>query len=259
VSRRTVVAEVDNEDKVAAIKDYLDFGWALVPIRPADKEPLVAWRPLQLPKTPTREQVFEWFDRWPQADVGILTGRRSRHLVIVDVDPKNGGTRPWDLPETLRATTPSGGEHLYFWGKGRTNAAPGLKGIDVRGEGGLVVAPPAIGRVWQNLDSANIADLPPWWGKGVMGRPRKAKVDRGVTTKVARRILDGTILKVTKAYPGERNTELFKMACYAFEKCQSLGLDTIEEELAEAAESVGLDPDEINLTISSARSRVLGR
>ena len=93
-----------------------------------------------------------WWDQWPSANVGIVTGARSG-LVVLDVDPKNGGldtlrrleTEQGPLPSTPTVVTGSGGLHLYFLHLGTRvpNRAGLFPGIDLRGDGGFVVAPPS--------------------------------------------------------------------------------------------------------------------
>lgn len=90
--------------------------------------------------------IEEWWGRWPDANVGIATGSG---LVVVDIDPRHGGTSVGlELPETRRATTGGGGEHWYYWtGDGvPVPNSSGLiaDGVDIRGDGGYVVAPPSV-------------------------------------------------------------------------------------------------------------------
>lgn len=93
-------------------------------------------------------RIRQWWRRWPDANIGIATGRVSG-LVVVDVDEDEGGSRtPLEpLPATLTART-GRGEHLYFrlpagvviGSKGGSTVGTG---IHVRGDGGYVVAPPS--------------------------------------------------------------------------------------------------------------------
>jgi hypothetical protein len=122
-----------------------------------------------------------WWERWPDANVGIATGGALR-LVVVDVDG-DAGRAAWSELEaehgpapTLRASTgrPGGGEHRYYRLRPEHDAsairnkvrfAPGL---DIRAEGGLVVAPPSLhasgaAYAWSESPSMEaIAALPDW-------------------------------------------------------------------------------------------------
>ncbi|MCK5623593.1 MAG: bifunctional DNA primase/polymerase [Alphaproteobacteria bacterium] len=157
---------------------YLARGWAVVPIAAGGKHPLVRWQTFQ-ERLPTGKELEDWFARWPDAGVGIVTGAVS-NLVVLDVDPRHGGgdslraleREHGPLPHTIEAITGGGGRHVYFTFPGgelrnRTAMAPG---IDLRAEGGLVVAPPSMhasGRryAWEvshHPDETELAAMPGW-------------------------------------------------------------------------------------------------
>ena len=165
-------------DAAAAALAYLARGWAVVPIHPAEKRPLVRWEAYQ-DAPPSEAEVRAWYARWPEAGVGIVTGSVSG-LVVLDVDPQHGGeatlapltARHGALPATVEAATGGGGRHLYFRApddplRSRVGLMPGL---DLRADGGLVVAPPSrhpSGRryTWRRghaPDEAALAALPGW-------------------------------------------------------------------------------------------------
>jgi hypothetical protein len=157
---------------------YLARGWCILPLRARSKRPLVSWEPLQS-ALPSVEQVVDWFRRWPDANIGIVTGEIS-NLVVLDIDPKHGGDASLErlerrfgpLPTTIEATTGGGGRHLYFAHPGGlTRNRTGLaQGIDLRGDGGYIVAPPSIhpsGRpyAWaagRSPEEVALAALPRW-------------------------------------------------------------------------------------------------
>ncbi len=136
----------------AAARDYAVRGGSVIPIAPRGKRPLVAWREYQQ-RAATLEEIERWFERWPDANAGIVTGAVSG-LIVVDVDPAHGGAdsiaavedRDGPLPASVEATTGGGGRHLYYAhpGVAVANRVAILPGIDVRGDGGCVVAPPSI-------------------------------------------------------------------------------------------------------------------
>lgn len=119
-----------------------------------------------------------WWDRWPEANVGIVTGWVSA-LVVLDIDPRNGGDATLSaleaahgpLPTTVTGLTGGGGRHLYF--AHPTHLVPSRPlggGVDLKAEGGVVVAPPsehASGRRyrWQpghGPDDHQPAAMPEW-------------------------------------------------------------------------------------------------
>ena len=128
-------------------------------------------------------QIEQWFQQWPEANVGILTGQESG-LFVLDVDGEDGKASlqvltaaHGSLPKTLCAMTGRAGSdgkrkgcHFYFRapvGVVIRNSAGNLgKGLDVRGEGGYVVAPPSLhmsGMLYEWLAPEQpIAEAPPW-------------------------------------------------------------------------------------------------
>jgi hypothetical protein len=124
-------------------QDYQANGWSVLPLKPRGKEPLVPWQKFQQHRA-TALQVMAWWNTWPEANVGVVTGTVSG-LVVVDLDGEEGLGHAGRFPETMTART-GRGRHLYY-------AHPGglvvsriglLPHVDVRGDGGYVVAPPSV-------------------------------------------------------------------------------------------------------------------
>jgi hypothetical protein len=161
-----------------AALDYAARGWSVIPMEPRGKRPVVAWQDYQR-HAATAARVAAWFRRRPEANVGIVTGAVSG-FVVLDVDPGHGGTGSLrelerahgGLPPTVEALTGGGGRHLYFLHPGSIlhNRAGLLPGIDVRGDGGCVVAPPSIHpsgtryawREGRGPDELPLAVIPSW-------------------------------------------------------------------------------------------------
>jgi putative DNA primase/helicase len=113
--------------------------------------------------------VMEWWGGWPDANIGLATGDVS-NLLVVDIDPANGGddaianleARFGELEPTWSVATGSGGTHLYYRMPNadiRNSASAVGPGIDIRANGGYVVAPP----------SRHISGGKYRWGKGEWG------------------------------------------------------------------------------------------
>jgi putative DNA primase/helicase len=120
------------------------------------------------------EQIRAWWTKWPQGNVGVVTGSISAAFVV-DVDGFKGEesvrkleTKYGPLPATLTAIT-GRGRHLYFQHPGipvKNSAGRLGMGLDVRADGGFVVAPPSVhvsGKqyVWTDAD-AEISKAPNW-------------------------------------------------------------------------------------------------
>jgi hypothetical protein len=140
------------KDIHAAALSYSDMGWPTIPLIARGKRPLVRWMEFQSRK-PSDAELQGWFVRWPDLNLGIVTGAVAG-LVVLDVDPQHGGaeslagleSRNGPLLPTIEAVTGGGGRHIYFRHPGGTvhNLVGLAPGIDLRGDGGYVVAPPSI-------------------------------------------------------------------------------------------------------------------
>lgn len=146
---------------------YTELGWAVFPLIPNSKRPLTQNGFKDASKDPA--VIKRWWAQHPAANVGLATGEVSG-LVVVDIDVKNGakGKESLDLlsgmTPTLTAQTPSGGWHLYYASPGPTRCRTGLlPGIDIKADGGYVVAPASqiTGKPYEWVDAeAHIAMLP---------------------------------------------------------------------------------------------------
>jgi hypothetical protein len=159
-----------------AALDYRRLGWAVIPIHPASKRPLVRWQVYQY-RRPETAEIGAWLERWPDANIAIVTGFASG-LVVLDMDPRHGGEaslaelerRHGPLSETVEARTGGGGRHLYFAHPGEIvrNRVGLAAGIDLRGDGGYVIAPPSVhasGATYRWIhgpDAHRLAPLPDW-------------------------------------------------------------------------------------------------
>ena len=145
----------ENINLKAALHYAAKYGWAVFPIRPETKKPLTPHGCKDAKKD--TGPIKAWWRKWPNASVGIATGSISSLVVIdEDLDEDKGvdgiqTMAAWEkdngeLPETVRAITGRGGAHLYFHYTGSDigNRAGIIEGVDVRGEGGYVIAPPSI-------------------------------------------------------------------------------------------------------------------
>src|SRR5262249_25571806 len=138
-------------DMLAAALKYARHGTPIFPLNPVDKSPLCTHGFHDA--TANEKQVRRWWWRWPNAMIGMPTGRRTR-IWVLDVDydlsvppPEMALLRAiyGPLPDTAMSMTPRGGMHFYFrWdGANIHNSVSKLApGVDVRGIGGYVCVPP---------------------------------------------------------------------------------------------------------------------
>lgn len=144
--------------------EYLRLGWSVIPAHTTGpgggcscgrdhcpspgKHPRIKWEAYQ-ERLPTEDEVRRWWRRWPDANVAVVTGAVSG-IVVLDVDPRHGGDESLrdlgTLPDTTAAITGGGGLHLVFAHPRREipNRAGIWPGIDLRGDGGYIIAPPSL-------------------------------------------------------------------------------------------------------------------
>ncbi len=166
-------------------------------------------------------KIKEWWAQWPDANIGIPTGAASGILVL-DVDPKNGGNESLGelqlsnepFPDTLTVITGSGGKHFFFRHPANvdirnTTCLAGFKGLDIRGNGGYIVAVPSLHasgqRYRRDQNSPKEMAYPPDWfiRLAVNGSGRVKSVDKSLDTEA-----------ILKGVPeGQRNESIFKLAC----------------------------------------------
>jgi hypothetical protein len=208
---------------------YAALGWPSFPCRADAKVPILngGFR-----NATTNEAILESYWReCPRANVGLPTGPA---FWVLDVDPRHGGNaalevlqeRYGPLPDTLRARTPSGGEHWYFAADSRarnTASALGL-GLDTRGHGGYVLAEGSTvgGSKYQFLDWDPLEDEPaplapaPEWLIELAFHSRGDESERRVDGKIP---------------SGQRNSTLSR-AAYGMRK-SGLAIPAIEAALLE--------------------------
>ena len=145
-----------NEMMDAAVQ-YVRMGWSIFPIKPKSKAPATKHgvKDAQRDLDDTREL---WTAR-PDMNIAIAAGAVSGDIVIIDIDldpdsEKDGyeTLREWEkehgeLPETVQALTPRGGCHMFYrvpHGTTFPNTKNEDLAVDVRSDGGYIVAPPSV-------------------------------------------------------------------------------------------------------------------
>lgn len=157
----------DSGARLEAALAYAAEGLPVLPLKPNRKEPLTEHGCLDA--TTDSAQIRAWWECWPDANIGIATGKG---LHVIDIDGPEGAETLAELciehgpiPATRGSRTGrEGGRHLYFATNENLRSIKLGPGLDTRGEGGYVVAPPSIhptGAVYTS-NGEPIAAMPAW-------------------------------------------------------------------------------------------------
>lgn len=226
------------------------------------------------------DRISEWWS-WDSPNVGIATGAVSG-VGILDVDGKKGAdelakleAEHGPLPRTPVARTGRDefSRHVYF--KDREDAPFPSKtairpGLDLRGDGGYVVAPPSLhasGRRYEwdvSPEEAPFAHAPDWLislikkpkqSTGSADLPKLAPANSPAewSSSYVRAAVDGVVNDMRSAGEGTRNDTLNKCA-FRLASLRAGGADVTDSAvaaLAEAARAAGLEDAEIERTIRS--------
>lgn len=198
----------------------LKLGFYVFPIVAGAKTPACMWR------TESTKEPKAWPGNW-----GVDCGKSK--LLVLDLDMKDGRNGLKDLrqlaeasragfPETMTVRTPTGGIHLYFVSPGGYGNGKGSlpKSVDVRGEGGYVLAPGSkvSGREYVRESSLPPGPLPAWVADLLTRRPPGEKVpnpeDIGLpdaSEAVVRQAVEH-VRAIPPAETGERNEKTFCLA-----------------------------------------------
>lgn len=126
-------------------------------------------------------KIKSWWEKWPDANIGIATGKRSG-IVALDIDYHSEGEKSLEkllgnneLPVTIETITGGRGRHIFFKHPGdkvvkNKVGLNGYPGIDIRADEGYIVAPPSLHISGERYEFENskspsdvgLADLPPW-------------------------------------------------------------------------------------------------
>lgn len=252
--------------------------WKVFPLAPREKTPITAHGLKD--GTADIAQIQRWWSQTPTANIGIATGHASGFFVV-DVDGDEGMQTLASLEDehgpikTRSATTGGGGKHLLFQtiGVPIRNRAKLLPGIDVRGDGGYIVAPPSIhpnGQTYRWDDEAvEIAPAPPWLIELLFGESESAKdsardgapieapqivsPSANGHTRYAAKALEAELALVQQAPEGTRNDTLNRAAFNLGQLVAAGVLERtgVERALEMAASTAGLTEREIRATVRS--------
>ncbi|MCR9151915.1 MAG: phage/plasmid primase, P4 family [Rhodobacteraceae bacterium] len=277
-----------------AAQEYARRGWHVFPAPPGTKQGYEKaennagrrWGASDDPAT-----VAALFARYPRANVGIAT--QETGLVVLDLDRKDGRDGlGWlagmieehgPLPDTIEAASPSGGRHIYFAAPAgfdaKTCEGEIAPGVDVRGWGGMVIAPPSVKPGadrpyhWRNPPGLFDVAAAPAWLLDILPRRDERKLSERATAAApaaddrfrinsgrdqwAAVALQDEIDAVRSAPVGQRNKALNRAAFNLGQIVGGGGLaeDLVRDRLTQAGRMAGLEPGEIPKTIDSGLSK----
>jgi RecA-family ATPase len=176
---------------------YASLGWHVFPAPLGEKKSHKAakfsggrnWGATRDP-----EEIRRDFEQWPDANVGIRTGAINNFFVVegdtLAAHGKDGiaSLAAMNLPDTLQSESPTGSIHYYFNHPGfyvtcsNSELAPG---VDVKGDGGMVIAPPSVKPgvgVYKWRNSLPRADAPDWLLNKIKPKPRPERAPAALPT-----------------------------------------------------------------------------
>ncbi len=254
------------QDLAAAARSLAAAGVPVFPCESDGKRPLT--RRGFLDATSDPEQVAQWWSRTPEANIGLATGAPSG-VVVVDVDVHGpvDGRVAWRRASAaglvdgagLLVRTPTGGAHAYFpatSGTEQRSWQAANAGVDFRGDGGYIIAPPSRRTIDSILRRYEITDL----AAHSIGPVDAARLRDFLDPRPAPpRRNDGSVVAVdaerlaswvASRSEGERNRGLFWAACRLAEN--GTPPSDVLDVLGPAAAQAGLSEREITTTVRSA-------
>jgi bifunctional DNA primase/polymerase-like protein len=216
--------------------------------------------------TTDHDQIRAWWAQWPGANIGVATGRIS-DLAVLDLDGVEGELAltelQGDIPPTRLALT-GNGCHLWFRMPPfelRNSAGRIGPHIDVRADGGYVVAPPSIhpnGEPYWfvEVEPTPLAPWPEWLCRPERQSPFSSRLENVPLTsdRYAAAALRAEVDEVARAAPGTRNDRL-NSAAYSLARFVAQGTlrgRAVADALIAAALRSGLTEQEAERTVASA-------
>jgi len=252
---------------------YNKFGFSTIPVVRRGKKPADStWKKHQN-ELPSIEWCLGW-DKHPR-NFGIVTGGISG-IAVLDIDGDGGRNthqelekRLGKLPETPTVTT-GRGEHRYFKMPrnprypirnlaGKTKSGEIMKGIDMRAEGGYVVAPPSThenGHVYEwsiPLLEVELAEMPEKWLDFLYGEKAHTDEPQEFSLAYVQKAVEDEFSALSAAQEGARNLQLNKSS-FALAQLVSTGHvneSELEQKLLSTALGLGLERSEAEKTIRS--------
>lgn len=226
-----------------AARWYIDHKWSVIPIVPGKKRPAISWQEYQQ-RLAVQDELDSWFNNGE--GIGVVCGQVSG-LVVLDADSEEGFQSIKERMDVSVKTpickTPRGW-HVYFHHPGGfvPNGVRVIDGVDIRGDGGQVVAPPTPGYKWiVGPHQTGISDLPIGLQELVLNN------------RYAEATLDAVLEDIARAPRGTRNDTLNQGSYKLGQLMVSAGWSRpdVEDLLRRAAAESGLNGHEVDSTMRS--------
>jgi len=246
----------------AALK-YAARGWPVFPLWGSDgKKPITKHGVDDATTNP--DIITEWWERWPYANVGIACGQKSFDVIDIDSAKGESALVAWleergifDEAKAVLNGTPinltSKGKHLLFQPAGKLkNVVRAAEDVDIRTDGGYIVAPPSVhresGKVYQwaegrSPEDMKLAPFPDW----LIDYLKTGTSGRGSAS-----LISDTVITI---HDGARNDTLFRQAASA--RSRGLGAPAITAMLHAVNSTQCVPPrpaDEVERIVESAVS-----
>ena len=231
------------------------------------KHPRIRWTQ---DATLDEKEVIRLWTKYPNDGIGVATGPKSK-LWVLDVDPRSGGfeslaeleKKNAELPRTITVNTGSGGLHIYFKypnGEYRNTAGVLGKGLDTRGNGGYVVAPPSMHKsgnryTWKHAPAnTELAEVPEWLLRVLVPQRTRTQPSSGkkkLGLHAARRswadsealleqILKHNLIQWMREYPDDVSREVWRGVAQNL-ACATIDHETVLEKASAAFHEISED------------------
>jgi hypothetical protein len=240
------------------------WGFSVFPLLPRDKKAAVPWAAYQKERA-AGKLVKQWADDRRGLNAAVVTGAVSG-VIVLDTDSADAEAEVQrrGVPRTPTVKTAKG-RHRYFKHPGFAvrNFAGRIAGVDLRGDGGYVVAagsihPSGFVYAWEiTPDDADFAPVPDWLLDLIRAPTPTVEAPtapvNGPRSAYAEKALDGELATLRRAQQGGRNDALNRSA---FNLGQLVGADALsqgeaERHLLATALAIGLNEKEARATIAS--------
>jgi hypothetical protein len=259
------IIDIESGRNLAAALKYAVRGWQSFPLKHRSKEP--ATRGGFYDGTANPARLRRWFGSGYHYNIAVRTGVASR-LVVVDVDDDRGGAdtlaeleaEHGALPDTLVSFT-GRGRHSWFYLDAELPSSVDRigPGIDIRADGGYVVAPPSThpnGRIYHWRDAAVPLATAPGWLLWLARRKPPPRISERATSSMrppgagtsgyGRAALKAEVAALASTPQGSRNIALNRASFSLHQLVAGGELDggEVEQRLVAAADANGLLADD---------------